>query len=202
MNTEFEAKFPNTKHNLIRKQLLKMGATIQEPMRLFKRVVIHTREMSEKNAFVRVRDEGSKVTITYKQFNNDSVDGAKEIETTVSNFNTMVDLLSAAGLPYDVYQESKRETWRLGEAEIALDEWPWLNTYIEIEAPSEEAVKKTAISLGLNWEDAVFGGVANLYRHQYPHIGDSGIDVINYEWKSIKFDTIPPKLIVDNNIKR
>ncbi|MNT60176.1 hypothetical protein D3C72_1977360 [compost metagenome] len=76
-----------------------------------------------------------------------------------------------------------------------LDEWPWLAPYMEIEGPSEEKVKNVAEQLGVAWEDAVFGGVANAYALQYPHIGEAGIQEINKNWPVIKFDTAVPDLL-------
>jgi adenylate cyclase class 2 len=77
-----------------------------------------------------------------------------------------------------------------------LDEWPWLNPYIEIEGESEDAVRRTAKLLGLDWNKALFGGVANAYLQQYPHIGEAGIDEINQHWPIIRFQDEVPKLLV------
>jgi adenylate cyclase class 2 len=71
-------------------------------------------------------------------------------------------------LEYKSFQESRRETWKLGDAEIVLDEWPWLDPYVEIEGPSESTVKDAAATLGFNWTDAIFGRVTELYQLQYP----------------------------------
>ena len=198
MNSEIEAKFLNLDHDEIRSKLQKLGAVCEQPMRLMRRVVIHSPAMTEKNAFVRVRDEGDRVTITYKQFDQDTVDGAKEYEVAVEDFDTAVNIFTAAGLEYDTYQETKRENWKLGDVEIMLDEWPWLNPYIEIEAATEADVRRVADLLELNWDSAVFGGVANAYKEQYPFIGDAGIDTINKNWPLIKFDIAPPDLITQD----
>ena len=58
MNTEIEAKFTNADHEDIRSRLKALGATLEQPMRLMRRVVIHTPEMTVKDAFIRIRDEG------------------------------------------------------------------------------------------------------------------------------------------------
>jgi adenylate cyclase class 2 len=173
MKTEFEVKFVNVSFDQLREKLTNLGAKQTQPMRTMRRAIIDNPEMKEKNAFLRVRDEGDKISLTYKQFNELSVDGAKEHEVTVSDFQTTVDLLNAAGLPYRSFQESKRETWELDNSEIVLDEWPWLNPYIEIEGESEEHVRETAEKLGLNWHDAVFGDVMAAYRVQYPHLKET-----------------------------
>ncbi len=79
MNTELEVKFVNIDHDDIRDKLNKLGAVLEQPMRLMRRVTIDSDIMKFKNAFVRVRDEGYRTTLTYKEFTNLSVDGAKEI---------------------------------------------------------------------------------------------------------------------------
>lgn len=192
MNTEFEVKFVDVNHDDIRKKLKELGAKLEQPMRLMKRAIIETEGLRAKDAFIRVRDEGDKITLTYKQFKEHFVDGAKEHEVVVSDFQTTVDLLSSAGLPYHSLQESKRETWKLDNAEIVLDEWPWLNPYIEIEGSSEDHVKKTSDKLGFSWSEAVFGDVMAAYRVQYPHltVKDTVGDI-----PEVKFDDPLPDLL-------
>lgn len=171
MKDEIEAKFVGVSIDMMREKLQSIGAVLVQPMREMKRVSIETPELKKKNAFVRIRDEGDKTTITYKQFDALSVDGAKEVEVTVNDFDMAVELFKHAGLAYRSLQESRRETWELGDAEIVIDEWPWLDPYIEIEGPSEATVKAIAAKLGFDWNDAVFGDVMAAYRVQYPHLG-------------------------------
>ena len=170
MNTEIEVKFADVDHDIVRNKLSALGAVLEQPMRVMKRVTIDSPTMKAKNAFMRVRDEGYRVTMTYKQFDALSVDGAKEIEIEVSSFDDAIALLGEGGLSYSSYQETKRETWKLGATEIVLDEWPWLKPYIEIEGESTESVMHVAEELGFNWDDALFGDVMSAYRAQYPHL--------------------------------
>lgn len=171
MKNEIEAKFVNINIDDIRSRLTELGAILIQPMRDMQRVTIDTPELKKKDAFVRIRNEGDKTTITYKQFNSLSIDGVKEVEITVDDFDTAVTLFKEAGLAYGSLQESRRETWKLDEVEIVIDEWPWLSPYIEIEAPSEDLVISTSEKLGFNWVDAIFGDVMAAYRAQYPHLG-------------------------------
>ena len=196
MNIEIEAKFVNINRDQIRILLKELGATLEQPERLMRRVVIHTPEMTAKNAFLRVRDEGYRTTITYKQFDANTVDGTKELEVETSSFNTTNDLLAAVGLVYDTYQETKRENWRLGDVEIMIDEWPWIPPFLEIEGESEEALKDTAKKLGFDWSEALFGGVANVYQKHYPHVTGEFHHIINQEWPSIRFDDPIPELLI------
>jgi adenylate cyclase class 2 len=170
MDTEIEVKFLKVNHDEIRNKLTKLNATLVIPMRLMRRVIIETPELIAKNGFIRIRDEGDKTTITYKQFDEISVNGAKEIEIIVNNFQKAIDLFNKAGLMHKTFQESKRETWKLGDAEIVLDLWPWLDEYIEIEGPDENTLKSVANKLDLKWENAVFGDVMAAYRAQYPSL--------------------------------
>ena len=172
MKTEYEVKFLNIDIEKIRATLVSFGAKCEKPMRLMRRVTIDTPEMKQKGAFLRVRDEGDKVTITYKQFDSLSIDGAKEHEIIVSDFDESIALLAAAGLVQGSFQETNRETWNLDGAEIMIDEWPWLHPYIEVEATSEQHVKDVSSKLGFDWNDAVFGDVMVAYRAEYPHLGE------------------------------
>lgn len=171
MKAEIEAKFLDVPFDGIRAKLKELGAVCEQPMRLMRRVAIENDFMrTGKDSFLRVRDEGHQVTMTYKQFDNLSVSGAKEIEVEVSSFEGTIAILEQAGLPAHTFQETRRENWRLGEVEIMLDEWPWLKPYIEIEAPSEEVLRDIATKLGFDWSNAVFGDVMVAYRAEYPHL--------------------------------
>jgi len=169
MKTEIEVKFLNVNFNELRDELTRLGAKLEQPMRLMRRVIIEPPGLSAKDAFMRIRDEGNKVTFTYKQFTDHTAfSGVKEIEVVVSSFDDTVAILAAAGLSHKSFQESRRETWQLGNVEIVLDEWPWLHPYIEIEGTSEDDVMNAALLLGFEWSAAVFGSVTTAYQAQYP----------------------------------
>ncbi len=170
MKIEIEAKFLDLDHDGIRKKLKDAGAHLDQPMRLMRRALIRTEDMKPplRDAFIRVRDEGDKITLTFKQFDDLSLHGAKETEVNVTSFDDTLAILAQGGLKPQSYQETKRETWHYKDAEIVLDLWPWLNPYIEIEGPSEAIVREVASDLGLDWKDAVFGPTPEAYRAQYP----------------------------------
>ena len=171
METEIEAKFTQIDIADIRAKLRGIGAICHQPMRDMKRVTIDSPEMKAKNAFVRIRDQGDKIVATYKQFDSLTLHGAQEIEIEVNDFDKTVKLFAAVGRPHFSNQESRRETWKLGEVEIVIDEWPWLDPYIEIEGPNEQSVKTVAADLKLDWGKAIFGDIMSAYKVQYPHIG-------------------------------
>ncbi|QQS21749.1 CYTH domain-containing protein [Candidatus Saccharibacteria bacterium] len=175
MKPEIEAKFMDIDIDDVRARLTRAGASCTAPMRLMRRVLIETEQMARDDAFVRLRDEGDKVTLTYKQFHGDQAHSASEHEVPVSGFDTALEILKACGLMVQTYQESKRETWQLGECEVVIDEWPWMNPYIEIEGESEAAVKKTAGLLGFDWAAVVFGGADVIYQRMFPRMTVRGV---------------------------
>lgn len=189
MKTEIEVKFVDVDIDDVRSRLQRAGATLVQPMRLMRRQVFHLVDRS-KDAYVRVRDEGDKVTMTYKQFDEIGLHGAKEVEVMVTNFEDTRNILQYAGLMPKSYQETRRETWLLDGVEVVIDEWPWLRPFIEIEGESEEAVRRTAAALGFEWEAAVFGAATEAYRQQYSDIPQ---DFIMDDVPEIKFDAPLPE---------
>lgn len=173
----------------MRAKLQEAGAVCEQPMRLMKRVLIETEEMNERHAYLRLRDEGDKTTLTFKQFEENSLTGAKEREITVSDFDTTIEIFKEFNLHYHTFQESKRETWKYGDVEVVIDEWPWIPPYIEIEADTEEAVTRAASELGFDWKAAVFGSVDVIYNLKYPNMTVRGVIDI----KEVRFDQPVPK---------
>lgn len=197
METETEVKFLNVNIDDIRAKLEANGAVCEQPMVDMKRAIIDYQDRrleTEQDAFIRVRDEGKVVTVSFKKFESLEFGGAREYTNTVEDFDTMVNIFTAAGLNVKSYQESRRETWKVGEVEVVIDEWPWLNPYIEIEGQNQDEIKELASKLGFDWNDAVFGAVNEAYRQQYPNI-EAGKTIADI--KSIKFgDPIPDLFMV------
>lgn len=199
MQIEVEAKFVKVDHDILRRKLKELDAVCEQPMRLMRRAVFDSDAMQAKDAFLRVRDEGHRVTITYKQFDDEnSIYGVKEIETSAGDFAAAVAILEQTGLVKKSYQETKRETWRLGDVEVVLDEWPWIKPFVEIEGPDEGAVRRAAEQLGFDFETALFGGVASVYLAEYAHLGSgkAAADIINQQLPIIRFEDMVPKKLL------
>ncbi len=177
MNTEIEVKFLHINHEEIRARLRYSEFECVTPMRLMRRAIIdypdRRLQVGTPNSYIRVRDEGDKVTLTYKQFASLSIDGAKEVEVVTSSFEDTIKIFTQVGLEIVSLQESKRETWKNDTCEVVLDEWPWLDSYIEIEAPTETEVREASQQLGLDWSEAKFGDVMVAYRDQYPYLNET-----------------------------
>ena len=186
MKNEIEAQFLNIDKDAIRSKLKEVGAKLEKSEVLMRRVVFYTGEHS----FARVRDEGDKIVMTYKNVSDEhSILGTKEVNIEVSNYDDAILFLRGCGLEIKARQETKREIWKFGEVEICIDTWPWLPTFIEIEGPTEESVWGTAKKLGCDKSQAKFGSVDTTYQHYY------GVDpeVVNLHTPEISFDMKPPK---------
>jgi len=179
MESEIEVKFLDVDVEDIRTRLTAAGGKLEQPMRLMKRALIEEPHHEKENSFIRIRDEGDKVTLAFKRRllpdRETTIDSTKEIETTVGDFDKTVTIFAEAGWQYITLQESRRETWMLDEAEVVIDEWPWIQPFIEIEASSEEIVRRVAGILGFDWKDAVFGSVDVIYDRDFPNMSVRGI---------------------------
>jgi adenylate cyclase class 2 len=188
MPLEIEAKFLDVDIDDVRAKLQSAGGVLVQPMQLMRRDVFdHADRRYAKHHYserLRIRDEGDKLTMTYKKTSPDSK-YETEIETTIGSYEDTKRLLTATGLHSFSYQESKRETWQLGEVEVVIDEWPWLRPYIEIEGPSEESIQAVARKLGFDWAQAKFGKVDVAYMAQYPKMTEE--DSIG-EVAEVRFD--------------
>lgn len=170
MKNEIEVKFLNIDIDEMRTKLTAAGGHLEQPMRLMKRVNMEEPYHTAEHSFLRIRDEGDKTTLTFKRRTNQAgndLHGVQEIEIGVSDFDTAVELFREAGWPPRTFQESKRETWMLDGAEVVIDEWPWIEPYIEIEGDSEEHVKAVSEKLGFDWGQKVIGHIDAVYELKF-----------------------------------
>lgn len=193
MQVEIEVKFTDLNIEDVRARLEKAGAHLEQPMRDMRRALIEEDHHAAENMFIRIRDEGDKITLCLKKktksLKESAIDSTFETETTVGDFDKTVELFSVAGWNYTTYQESRRETWNLDDVEVVIDEWPWINPYIEIEGHSEESVRAAAKKLGYDWETAMFGSVDVIYNRDYPDMTVRGVIDI----KEVRFADPVPK---------
>jgi len=179
MKPEIEATFINIDKDALRQQLKALGGKLLQPETLMTRHIFAIDEHS----FVRVRNEGNRITITYKHHDALTLSGTKEINLTIDDYDAAIELLKALGLEVKAVQETLREEWELNGVEIDIDTWPWLPTYVEIEGPNEAAVQKVSEKLGFKMIDAVYGLVDEVYKLYF----DVTSHEVNQEWHEIKF---------------
>jgi len=186
---EYEATFINVNKEKIRKKFKEVGAKLVRPEFLQRRVVFNLPKGQEiKGGWLRIRDEEDRITMSLKVVDGNKIENQKEICLEVDDFQEAELLLTTIGCKKKAYQENKREIWTLEDVEITINEWPFLEPFVEIEGKSERVVKKTAEKLGFNYKEALFCSIDVLYHQKY----DIPLDVINNQIPEITFDGLDP----------
>jgi adenylate cyclase class 2 len=167
MTPEFEARFLAVDTDAITARLRDRGATCTMPQTLMRRVVLRNQDISDRGGWLRLREQGDKTLLTYKQVNDtdggSGIDSILEAEVEVADFHATQHLLEAMAFTTLRYQENYREEWQLDDVTYDLDTWPDLPTYLEIEGTDETAVRAAAAILGLDYSTATFGSVDEVY---------------------------------------
>jgi len=141
---EFETKVLDIDPKSITEKLISLGAV--QKVELFLRrwvFIIQDRE------WIRLRDDGHQITLTYKRKIGSGISETEEIEVEVNNFEETALILSHLGFKESYYQENKRIPFVLNDTEFMIDTWPGLPPYLEVEANSEEKVLEGLHLLGL-----------------------------------------------------
>ncbi|MBP0459904.1 class IV adenylate cyclase [Streptomyces montanisoli] len=166
MKHEYEAKFLAIDTTRIQAKLTTLGASQAFPRTLLTRKIFENDSL-DSGTWLRLRDEGARSTLTLKQVTDSTtINGTTEIETEVSDPDAMADILRRVGLSEVRYQENYREEWRLGEVAFDFDTWPGLPTFLEIEGPDEASVRQAATLLDLDYSEARFGSVDEVYKSE------------------------------------
>ena len=189
---EIEVKFLNIEPVSMEKKLVELGA---EKIfdKLYRRRVFDYPDLrfDKIGAYIRLRDEGDKITLTFKQRlgvkthdgkTND--EGMEETEISVSDFEKTADLLRKIGFQEKFYEENKRIRYRFKDVEFDIDFWPGLEPYLEIETTSWGRIDEAIKLLGLNPADKKIFSTYQVYQLR-------GINETDY--KEITFDRMVKK---------
>lgn len=179
---EIEATFININKQELRDKIRAAGGELRLEETLMRRVVFDTGPHS----FARVRDEGDKITMSYKRHDSATLGGSKEICLTVDDYDQAVQFVESLGVKIKAEQETYREEWLLDGVAIDIDTWPWIPTFVEIEGPTEAKVIQVAKTLGFDMQESIYGSVDEVYKRYFNVTNDD----INY-MPEIKFTTIP-----------
>ena len=191
MKVEYEATFTNIDKDEIRAKLKAVNAVLIKSEFLQKRVIFDFPAGHEiKGGWLRVRDEQDKMTMSLKIVSNTKkITDQKEICLIFDNYQQAVEFLETIGCQRKSYQETKREIWHLGQVEVCIDEWPFLEPYVEVEGKSEAVVKEVTQQLGFDYLLAKFCAADSLYQDKY----GLSLDTINHI-AELKFDIKNPFL--------
>lgn len=169
---EAEVKFLDIDPEVIQRKLSEIGAR-KTGEYFYRRQVFDYPgfPLDKKAAWVRLRDEGDKVMLTFKQRlgvtshdGSTSDEGMKEIELQVSDFKKTDEFLRSIGMIHKFYQENRRIRWMKDDIEFDIDTWPKLEPYLEIEAPTWEKVDTAIAMLSLNPSEKKIFSTHQIYK--------------------------------------
>lgn len=157
MPLEIEAKIKVVSHADVRARLQTLGARfvarVLETNHIFDNA---DRTLLNSGCGLRIRacrvleGEAPPATLTYKGPRQPGpLKKREEINLRIEDADSGCELLKRLGYVEVLCFEKRRETWRLGDCQIELDEVPYLGAYIEIEGPHEAAIQDAQAALGL-----------------------------------------------------
>jgi len=167
---EIEVKFLNIDKATIENKLVEIGATKKGDIFYHSCVFDYPGFPLDKDAaWVRLRSDGDEVMLAYKHrlgVTSDSGDddGMEEIEFKVGDFDKTKLFLQKIGMIIKFEQEKKRTRYVKDNVEFDIDTWPRLKTYLEIESDNIESIKKSAESLGLDFNEAKMFSTTQIYE--------------------------------------
>lgn len=178
MKKEIERTILEIDVDEVKKKLEKIGAKkFYERKQLRKIYDFPDKRLDKEDAWIRLRTDGEKTTLTLKKHTKGF---DEEIEVSVGDFEKTNMLLKRLGLE-DLYtQENKRIRYKLGKITFDIDFWPRIPPYLEVEAETEEDVKKGVELLGFKMKDTIIKNTLDLYRERY------GIDL--HSVKELRFE--------------
>lgn len=148
MHTEYEVRVLEINHDELVKKLEDLNAE-KKFESLQKRYVYDFSPVVE-SSWIRLRSNGIKSTLTIKDVAKKTIDGTKELEIEVSDFDNTNLILEKLGYKHRGYQENKRVQYILDGVEIDLDRWPLIPEFMEIEGKNEEEIYIVLNKLGIS----------------------------------------------------
>ena len=169
MKIEYEIRVLEIDTLKIAKRIEELGA-IKNGEFEQKRYVYNLRP-AEEGKWIRLRTNGKTTTLTYKDIVSDTIDGTKEVEIEVDDFENTHEFLQRIGFESKGYQENKRVQYVLNGVELDIDTWPRIPTYMEIEGESEDKVMEMMKILDVDEKKVTALNCQDIYMKIY------GIDI-------------------------
>ena len=161
METEYELRVLEIDVDSLVERLEGIGASFEWD--LVQRRYVYDLIPKVDGKWIRLRTNGNFTTLTIKDIVSSEIDGTRELEIEVSDFDKCNKILNELGYISHGYQENRRIQYKYDDVEIDIDYWPKIPTYLEIEGPNEEKVYEILELLGYNREEATAKDVEGIY---------------------------------------
>ncbi len=135
------------------------------------RVQVFIHPFNAKGTYIRVRDEGHRITMTFKR-KDYKTNFEDEHEVIINNFDTGVMMLLGMGCRKKYYYEKIREIWKLRNTEIVFDTNPGIDDRMEVESTTKEELDEMVSLFNLIKTER-----PNRYRERFGIIIPQSIDL-------------------------
>ena len=163
MKTEYEIRILEIDEKSLITNLENLGA--KKLGEFYQRRYVYDMKPAIKGKWIRLRTNGVNHTLAIKSIISPLIDGTKELEIEISDFDKCYHILSELGYHERSYQENKRISYKLDDTEIDIDSWPMIPTYVEIEGNNKEEVYKTLEKLSISKEKITTANVDEIYTN-------------------------------------
>ena len=121
---------------------------------------------------LRLRRKGARAVFTFKErdLSGSAIKRQREEETEVADAGALAAILEALGYRPALIYEKRRETWRVADTEVVLDELPF-GLFVEIEG-GEARILEVEKLLGLDHAEAEHAPYPELTRRHGTKRGD------------------------------
>lgn len=165
MKTEYEIRVLEINKEEMIKKLEELGAIKKGDFNQ-KRYVYDLKPV-QRGKWIRLRTNGKVATLTYKDIVSNTIDGTKEVEFEVEDFEKANEFLEKIGFASRSYQENNRISYVLNGVEIDIDSWPMIPTYMEIEGNSEKEVLEIQEILNIDKSKITALNCDDIYKQIY-----------------------------------
>ena len=184
MKTEYEVRVLEIDHDEMVKKLESLGAELK--FSAMQQRYVYDFNPVEENRWIRLRTNGKVTTITIKEVGSVKIDGTKELEFNVPDFETGDEFLNKLGYFARTKQENRRIQYMLDGVEIDIDFWPYLPTYVEFEAETEQEIIDVCNKLGINYSKLTTIDNDSLYKQKGIDVKHTPFLVLEDERKDFK----------------
>ena len=162
---EYEVRVLEIDKDVVQKKLEELGAILIGDY--FQKRYVYDFKPVNPSKWIRLRTNGKKNTLTIKNVEKSTIDGTKELEVEVSDFDLTDEILNELGYMPRGIQENKRIQYDLNGVEVDIDTWQKIPTYLEIEGVSEQEVYDTLALLGIEESRVTSLDVQSIYEQVY-----------------------------------
>ena len=165
MNTEIEVRVLNIDKKDLMSKLEKNNAKFIGDWHQIR--YVYDFNPVDPHRWIRLRTNGVVATLTIKEVHDKTIEGTKELEIEVDDFDKTNLILNELGYVRRNYQENYRTSYKLGNFTFDIDSWPLIPTYVEVEANSELEVKEAIALLDLKDFKTTTLDVVSIYEKIY-----------------------------------